>query len=113
MSMLAVYYVNVGPVSATPVPATHANLSPAKVLRHDRRRAGWLVSAEGVARRGGAVRFIGRCQLKKTGRWSSEVPDTGIYFPPGWCIRNFTSGFQVGRRERKKKRRCFRAFSLD
>lgn len=105
MSMLAVYcMLTAGRSQPLPVPATHANLSPAKVLRHDRRRAGWLVSAEGVARRGGAVRFIGRCQLKKTGRRSSEVPDTGIYFPPAWCIRNFTSGFQVGRRRTKKER---------
>lgn len=57
-------------------------VSPHKVARHDR-EVGWLVSAEGVARGGGAIGCTGRCQLKKKGRRSSRGPTQGLICPGG------------------------------
>lgn len=112
MSMLAVYYVNVGPVSATPVPATHANLSPAKVLRHDRRK-GWLVGFRG--RRGAEGRSgpVHRAvSAEENGTVEQRSARHRDLFPPGVVYTELHQRFS-GRKEKRKKRRCFRAFSLD
>lgn len=107
--------VNWGPPSATAVPAADANMlisSRLKCSAVAARRARWWVGfrgRRGAEGRSGAVCFLGRCQRKKTGRWRSWRVRRREWFQPGWCTRNFTGGFQVGR---NKTGVVFRAFSL-